>query len=62
MNKKLIGPGYLVAGIALAALLLTGSMDFEDQMAEQANYCQQVKDGVWPNFKPEVKCNSVAAR
>jgi hypothetical protein len=40
---------------ALLALLLmlgvAGRLDFESAMADQAHYCEMVRDGAWPNFK-----------
>lgn len=40
--------------VVLLALLglfgLAGTMDYEDQQAEQERYCEMVKSGYWPNF------------
>ena len=29
---------------------LMGRMDYEDAKAEEANYCEMVKAGFWPDF------------
>lgn len=40
---------------ALLALLglfgLAGAMDYEDQQAEQENYCEMVREGLWPDYR-----------
>ena len=44
---------YRVAAIAAALVLLmglVGRMDYEDQQADQAHYCEMVKAGFWPDF------------
>ena len=42
-------------GALLLALLglfgLAGAMDYEDQQAEQAHYCEMVKAGHWPDYQ-----------
>ena len=30
---------------------LVGSMDYDDQLAETKNYCDNVAAGVWPDYK-----------
>ncbi len=45
---------YRIAAIATALVLLlglAGHMDYEDQQAEQAHYCDMVKAGYWPDFQ-----------
>lgn len=41
--------------VVLLALLglfgLAGRMDYEDQQADQAHYCEMVKAGYWPDFQ-----------
>ena len=38
-------------GIAIGLLLgVVGSMDYEDAKAEEALYCSNVKNGVWPDY------------
>ena len=38
--------------LALLGLFgLAGAMDYEDQQAEQENYCDMVKAGYWPDFQ-----------
>ena len=39
-------------GIAIGLLLgVVGSMDYEDAKAEEALYCDNVKNGVWPDYE-----------
>lgn len=42
-----------LSGIAVIALFLfvVGTMDYEDQRAERANYCNMVQTKVWPDYK-----------
>lgn len=38
--------------LALLALFgLVGAMDYEDQQAEQENYCEMVREGLWPDYR-----------
>lgn len=38
-------------GIAIGlALAIAGSMDYEDAKDEEALYCSNVKNGVWPDY------------
>ena len=30
---------------------LVGSMDYEDQQAEQEHYCEMVKADLWPDYR-----------
>lgn len=40
----------------LAALGIVGHYDYEDSVAQDQHYCDMVREGAWPNFKPEVNC------
>jgi len=45
---------YRMAAILAALVLLpglAGRMDYEDQQADQAHYCEMVKAGYWPDFQ-----------
>ena len=38
--------------LALLGLFgLAGAMDYEDQQAEQENYCEMVREGLWPDYR-----------
>ena len=41
--------------VVLLAMLglfgLAGTMDYEDQQAEQEHYCEMVKAGYWPDYQ-----------
>ncbi len=43
--------GFLAALAIFAAFGVVGSMDYEDAKAEEALYCSNVKNGVWPDYK-----------
>ena len=32
-------------------LLIVGTLDYEDEVAEMTHYCEMVESGAWPNFK-----------
>lgn len=34
-----------------------GTLDYEEELRQEQHYCQMVRDGHWPNFKPEVQCS-----
>ena len=45
---------YRMAAILAALVLLfglAGHMDYEDQEAEEAQYCDMVKAKLWPDYK-----------
>jgi len=51
----------------LALLGIVGRLDYEDQLAEQAVYCEMVKAGEWPDYQKTyltecVKTPTVAQR
>lgn len=35
----------------IAALGITGAMDYDDQVEQQRVYCENVAGGVWPDYK-----------
>lgn len=41
----------VLAIIAFSTLGWAGESDYQDAKREQAEYCQNVKDGVWPDFR-----------
>jgi hypothetical protein len=49
----------LLTAVLLALLMgIVGSMVAEDEQQAKANYCQMVKDGLWPDYRAgEVDCN-----
>ena len=40
----------VLIAVAVVALGVVGSMDYEDAKAEEALYCSNVKSGIWPNY------------
>lgn len=46
---KFVIPVALIAA-CLVVLGIVGQMDYEDALAEEANYCKMVRDGVWPDY------------
>jgi hypothetical protein len=49
LNDKMIYGGLLFLVIFLVGFV--GSMDMEDEIAEQQFYCDQVLGGHWPDYK-----------
>lgn len=49
LNDKMIYGGLLFLVIFLVGFV--GSMDMEDEIAEQQFYCEQVAQGHWPDYK-----------
>jgi hypothetical protein len=45
----------LILLAVLTVLGAVGRMDFEDEMQEEAHYCEMVQSGAWPNFK-QLEC------
>lgn len=42
------GGAIFVIGLLLGTV---GNMDYEDELSEQAFYCEQVQAGHWPDYK-----------
>jgi hypothetical protein len=40
----------LAAVFFIAAILLIGTMDYQDELLEQKRYCKNVRDNVWPDY------------
>lgn len=50
----------IAAGIFIVlAFGIVGQMDYEDAIEQDRHYCDMVRDGHWPNFKPEIDCKQV---
>tara|TARA_R100000951_G_scaffold102680_1_gene94899 strand:+ start:859 stop:1041 length:183 start_codon:yes stop_codon:yes gene_type:complete len=49
LNDKMAYGGLVFLVIFLMGLV--GSMDMEDEIAEQEFYCEQVLEGHWPDYK-----------
>lgn len=47
----------LIALSLIGYFVIAGSMDYQDQVAQEDKYCEMVKEGVWPAFKENIKCN-----
>lgn len=35
----------------VCALIAAGQSDYEDEQREQARYCQNVREGTWPDYR-----------
>lgn len=49
-------------GIILLMILafgIVGQMDYEDAIEQDKHYCDMVREGHWPNFKPEIDCKRI---
>ena len=45
--------------LLLAAFLIVNQMDYEDAILEEQHYCDMVREGHWPAYKPEIDCKRV---
>jgi hypothetical protein len=50
---------YIIA-ILMAALGIVGAIDYEEALNDELHYCEMVKSGAWPAYKPEVDCKEYA--
>jgi hypothetical protein len=59
VNEELDRPnriGVIAVAIILFCLLgIAGHVEYEDEMKQEAFYCDMVKQGHWPNYK-ELVC------
>ncbi len=46
----------VIGAFLLLAFGAIGAMGVEDDIKQQARYCQMVEEGLWGNYKPEVNC------
>jgi hypothetical protein len=37
--------------LILVAIVLVGTMGYEDAVQEESTYCDMVKQGAWPDYK-----------
>lgn len=61
-NEKLVFSGAVFVMLLLVGIV--GSMDYEDELADEQFYCEQVNGGHWPDYKniaAEV-CNDSGSR
>lgn len=40
----------VIAVVAFGLLCVVGRLDYEDAVAEEALYCNNVKNGTWPDY------------
>lgn len=43
--------------VAVVGLLLLGALDVQDQEIADMQYCENVKDGTWGNYNPDIDCS-----
>ena len=48
-NEKLVFSGAVFVMLLLVGIV--GSMDYEDELADEQFYCEQVNGGHWPDYK-----------
>lgn len=48
-----------VALLLIVAFGIVGQMDYEDAIEQDKHYCDMVREGHWPNFKPEIDCKRI---
>ena len=51
-KRLLIGLMFVIA----LAFGMAGKSDYNEEMAQNVRYCDNVASGAWPNFKPETEC------
>lgn len=49
LNGKLAYGGAVFVIVLLVGMV--GDMDYQDEIAEEQFYCEQVKGGHWPDYK-----------
>lgn len=56
MKRKLLELGYLsgIIFVILALLCIVGRFDFEDESAAFKQYCVDVSNGVYPDYKKQI--------
>mgnify|MGYP006207382395 FL=1 len=52
---KAIGAALFV----IVAFGIVNQMDYEDAIAEEQHYCDMVREGHWPAYKPEIDCKRI---
>lgn len=55
MKKKIKYAALVAAMIWL--FVIVGSMYYQDQLDQEAHYCQMAEQGYWPNFNHEINCD-----
>ena len=43
----------------IVAFCIVGQMDYEDAIEQERHYCDMVREGHWPAYKPEIDCKRV---
>ena len=49
--------GAAVVAVLLIAYGVAGSGDYAEAERIEAEYCEMVRDGYWPAYRPEINCN-----
>lgn len=57
MSRREALTGAVVMAALLIALGLAGSGDFAEAERIEAEYCEMVRGGHWPAYRPEINCN-----
>ena len=37
--------------LAIVAIIAVNTMSFQDEVRQQSEYCQNVRDGIWPDYQ-----------
>ena len=48
---------YIGFALAVIGYLIVSEMDYEDALLQERIYCENVRDGVWPNYNTEIECH-----
>lgn len=57
MKKASMKVLAVIAAVALFGLV--GQMDYEDEVSQEAHYCDMVEAGNWPAYRDDIVCSKV---
>ena len=54
-REMLLGAAAVVAFLVIMSM--AGSADYAEAERLEAEYCEMVRGGYWPAYRPEINCN-----
>lgn len=54
--KQKLSKALLVV-LALCGFVYLSGMDYQDDLNAEKNYCNKVKQGLWPAYNSAIKCD-----
>ena len=64
LKQAIIETPIKIIGMILffvVAFGIVGHFDYEEELRQEREYCENVRKGVWGNYKPEINCKEVLA-